>query len=122
MDRHALISRQDEILKEVAAIRSMKKGSVSMQRMGSTTDARAATYPVLTWKEQGRTKGMRLKSEQEVAWAQAAIEQHKRYTALCREYEELAEQLALLQRDADATASEAVLKKGLKSLRSNARK
>lgn len=114
-----LTQRQDDILKEIAAIRCMKKGSVTMQRFrqpADATDTASAVYPVLTWKEQGRSKGLRLKSEQEVAWAQAAVEQYKRYTALCREYEELGEQLALLQREADSVQSEA-LKKGLKSRR-----
>ena len=123
MDIPTLMRRQDEILRQIAAIRGMKKGSVTFQRFGAAKAATAAvSYPVLTWKEQGRTKGMRLKTEQEVAWAQEAVAQHKRYAALCREYEELAEQLALLQRDADTTAHAEAVKKGLKSQRSKARK
>lgn len=125
MDIPTIMRRQDEILSQIATIRSMKKGSITLGHSGAVKAAASASssaYPVLTWKEQGRSKGVRLKTRKEVAWAQSAVEQYKRYTALCREYEELAEQLALLQRDAGVTAPSEAEKKGLKSRRSSARK
>jgi hypothetical protein len=124
MNPDALTNRQDAILKELQTIRFMKKGSLSHQRWtASKGGARTVygPYPILTWKEQGRTKSLRLTTEEEVAWAQAAIGNYRRFVALCGEYEALAEQRALGQRTARTTSQEAE-KKGLKSRRKRKRK
>ncbi|MBI2425110.1 MAG: hypothetical protein HYV27_19955 [Candidatus Hydrogenedentes bacterium] len=118
MNTTALNQRQSGILRELTGIRFMKKGSVTFQcfkpKDSDGASAVRGPYPVLTWKEQGRTKSMRLRSSEDVAWAQEAIENYRRFTALCREFEELAERLALHQRDAGTAAAAEAGKKGLK--------
>lgn len=120
MDMSTINQRQRDIMNQLKQIRIMKKGSVTFQRYPVHHEAQAAgrmrgPYPVLTWKEEGRTKSIRLKTPGEVAWAQDAVENHKRFTALCHEYERLAEQLALGWRDHAVAASEEAGKKRIKS-------
>ncbi len=88
MDMAEIDRGQRDIMREMGRIRVMKKGCVTHQR-----------YPVLTWKERGRTKSMRLKTPAEVAWAENAVANYKRFTELRCAYERLAEQRALLERD-----------------------
>ena len=125
MESAAIAKRQRDIMHEIAQINVMKKGSVTFQRLG-TQDAGGESgrglYPLLTWKERGRTKSMRLKTRDEVAWAQDAVENYKRFTALCREYESLAEHLALLERDRFTGAAMEAEKKRFKSHTKSKRK
>lgn len=122
MDANTLERRQNDILRELHSIRCMKKGSIVHQqwpaeRSGKRPGTVYGPYPLLTWKEQGRTKSVRLKTPREVAWAEAAIENYRRFAELCREYEALAEQAALGQRTAQDSASNEAEKKGIKSRR-----
>jgi hypothetical protein len=118
MENAAIAERQRVIVHEIAQINVMKKGSVTFQRLGGQNDGGESgrgLYPLLTWKEQGRTKSMRLKTREEVAWAQDAVENYKRFTALCREYESLAEQRALFEREGHGAAVSEAEKKRSKS-------
>ena len=122
MDTQTLEQRQDQILKELVAIRAMTRGTVTHQTMrvgrrGKDQRVRGP-YPVLTWKEGGRTRSMRLRTPQEVAWAERAIGDYRRFAALCREYEELGELRALSQRPAVQSAPHEAQKRGFKSPRS----
>ena len=127
MNIRALAQRQQCILLEIAAIHAMKKGSVTHQRTvvkqtGKKTPDHNGPYPVLTWKEDGKTRSMRLKSDEEIRWAEQAIGNYRRFASLCREYEELGEQAALAQRQTPQTASVEAEKKGLNSRRTRTRK
>jgi len=99
MDPQAMVTRQEAIVREMTELRFMQKGTISRQRMPSSrggvlTGAMRGPYPVLTWKENGKTRSLRLKNEDEVAWAEQAVDNQRRFAALCREYQELGEQLA----------------------------
>lgn len=124
MDVASITERQNGIIQELGRIRIMKKGSVTFQRFAGGSDEGGArkSYPVFTWKEEGRTKSVRLKTPEEVAWAQDAVENYRRFMALCREYEHLAERLALNQRDQKTAATNEAEKKGLKSRKKPKRK
>lgn len=128
MDIQAIMDRQQAIAVEVSEIRFMQKGSISLQRMpsaqgGTQAEAMRGPYPILTWKEAGRTRSLRLKSKDEVAWAEQAVANHRRFAALCKEYQELGERIAHeLRRTPQDAASEEAVKKGLKSRSSKARK
>lgn len=122
MNTQTLEQQQDGILKELAAIRAMKKGTVTRQTMRIARRGKGrgvcGPYPVLTWKEGGRTRSMRLRTSQDVEWAEQAIGAYRRFAALCREYEHLGERRALSQRPAVQSASCEAQKKGRKSPRS----
>ena len=95
--------RREEILKEMRAIRAMRKGSVMEQYL--PVKQREKTEPVLrgpywlyTRKEKGRTVGRRL-SREEAEGVRGEVEAGHRFQALCREYEELTERLGELERE-----------------------
>ena len=123
MDTQTLERRQHEILSELSTLRAMKKGTVTHQRMRIRRrpkgEAVCGPYPVLTWKEAGQTHSLRLKAPDEVAWAEQAIGNYRRFAALCREYEHLGELRALGQRPGVQSASDEAQKKGRKSRRSS---
>ncbi len=121
MNMQAMLRRQQAIGRELTHIHFMQKGSISHQRVPSTrkgapVGTMRGPYPVLTWKEGGKTRSLRLKNEDEVAWAEQAVGNHRRFAALCREYQELGEGIAHQMRLApkDTKMVERV-KKGLKS-------
>lgn len=121
MDFKTLLERQDTITQELSQIRFMQKGTISHQRVpserrGAPAGAMRGPYPVLTWKEKGKTRSLRLKNNDEVTWAQQALNNHRRFVALCREYEELGERIACELRQSPTETSMAErIKKGLKS-------
>lgn len=128
MNVQTMLERQESLVRELTTIRFMQKGTISHQRVartgkGAPTKAMRGPYPILTWKQRGKTRSLRLKNEDEVAWAERAVGNHRRFVALCREYEELGEQLAhelrLSPNDSDMDNK---LKKGLKSQSSKAGK
>jgi hypothetical protein len=124
METQVLGQRQDQIVRELMAIRAMKKGTVTHQRARRRpkVETLCGPYPLLTWKEAGRTKSLRLTTPEDLVWAGQAVENYHRFVTLCREYERLAEHLALGQRPGTHSASEEALKKGRKSRRSKRRK
>lgn len=97
-------ARRKAILKEVNAMRSMKKGSINEQwfpviRHGKKTDLMRGPYPVLTYKANNKTVSRRLSSKSELQHARRAVDNHKRFVALCKEFEQLTEQLGELERE-----------------------
>ena len=127
MDSKVIQQRQQEIVEEFGTIGFMKKGSIVYQQMAAKQGAGEGAavhgpYPLLTWKEKGRTKSLRLKTPEEVAWAETAIANYRRFNALRQEYEELGEQAALAQRAVPAGASPEAQKKGLKRQKKPKRK
>jgi len=110
MDASALRERQEELLGQMAAIGAMKRGSVTHQRV-ERAGGRVAVHPLLSWKQGGRTRSVRLRSEEDLAWAEQAVRNHQRFVRLVREYEDIGEQLAMAQRE--SAASEEAVKKGL---------
>lgn len=128
MNVQAMLERQESLLRELTKIRFMQKGTISHQRVartgkGAPTKAMRGPYPILTWKQQGKTRSLRLKNADEVAWAEQAVDNHRRFVTLCREYEELGEQLARELRLSPNDANiDDKLKKGLKSRSSKAGK
>ena len=124
MNMQTMLRRQQTIGRELTGIHFMQKGTISHQRVPSTrggaqTGAMRGPYPVLTWKEGAKTRSLRLKNKDEVAWAEKAVGNHRHFAALCREYRELGERIAHELRLApkDTEMAERV-KRGLKS-RSN---
>ena len=101
-----LEQRRRAILEQMAAIRSMRRGTVNQQYLRVPHKGRASPklcgpYFVLTGKRAGRTVSQRLTSPQQVAAARADIAAHQRFVELCKEFEQLTEQLGQLERAGD---------------------
>lgn len=119
-----LETQRNAVLAEIIAIRSMKRGTINEQflkvpRKGKREPALRGPYYVLSRKEGRRTVSQRLKSPTELEQAQRDVAAHKRFVELCRQFEQLTEQLGELERRTGDTAPE---KKRRRSRSSKTRK
>jgi len=109
--------RRDAILEQMQGIRSMERGSITEQYLkvahkGKKEPVRKGPYYVFSRREGNKTVGYRLKTPEELTRARWDVEAHKEFRKLCRQFEELTEQLGRLSRD------EGVEGKGKKKRRS----
>ncbi len=94
--------RREALLREMAGIRSMRRGTISEQYLrvphkGQARPARCGPYYVLARWEGGKTVSRRLSTPQQVAQARADVAARQRFVAVCQEYERLTEQLGQLE-------------------------
>ena len=113
---HELEARRTQVLRELAAIRSLRKGSLNEQwfpvvRGAKKTGQRRGPYYVWTYKGGNRTVSERLKGEQAVAYARRQAQDYRRFKDLCAQLEQLTQQLGEAERQ-EGLEQEA-LKKGL---------
>lgn len=109
MDVYALRKRQQELLAEIAGISAMKRGTITSQQV-ERAGGRVVVHPLLSWKEAGKTRSVRLRSREDLAWAEQAVANRQRFVQLVEEYADVGEQLALAQRE--QSASKEAQKKG----------
>ncbi len=88
-----LEEKRERVLEQMRAIRSMRRGSVTEQYLkvphkGKRKPVVRGPYWVYTWKEGGKTVGQRL-SREEAAQIKKDVEAHKKFVALCKEFETL---------------------------------
>jgi transposase len=119
---HELEARRNQVLQELGAIRSLRKGNLNEQwlpvvRDGKKTKKLRGPYFVWSYKVGTKTVSERVSGEQTVALARQDAANYRRFRELCAELEQLIAQLGEAERQPD-TASDEALKKGLKS-RSN---
>lgn len=108
MDRiEELDAKRDAILGELRSIRSMKRGTVNEQFLyilhkGLEHPVKRGPYYVLSRYEpaQKKTLSWRLTTPEELEQARRDVAAHKRYIALCEEFEHLTERLGELERGA----------------------
>jgi len=89
----SLDEKRERVLEQMRALRSMRRGSVTEQYLkvrhkGKRKPVVRGPYWVYTWKEGGKTVGQRL-SQEEAAQVKKDVEAHKKFVALCREFETL---------------------------------
>lgn len=106
-----LEKRREQVLEQMRSIRSMKRGTISEQyfpvvRGGKPSGERRGPYYVLSRREGERTVSRRLRSAGEVRQAREAIDAHRRFVDLCKEYEELTERLGEWEGSAPAVPGE----------------
>ncbi|MBI4832528.1 MAG: hypothetical protein HY801_13465, partial [Candidatus Lindowbacteria bacterium] len=98
-------------------IRSMERGSINEQFLkvahkGKKEPVLRGPYYVISRREGNKTVGYRLTTSEELSRAREDVGRHKRFQALCQEFERLTEQLGRLEREL-SEAEEG--KRGLKS-------
>lgn len=94
--------RRNEVLQQMLAIRSMRRGTVNEQYLhvphkGQSDPARCGPYYVFSRKEGGRTVSQRLPAAQ-VQQARDDVAAHRHFVEFCQEFERLTEQLAQVER------------------------
>ena len=96
--------RRNAILEEMKSIRSLRRGSINEQYFQAHLQGRKdpvlrGPYYVLSRREGGKTVSRRLRTESELEQARRDVASHKRFMALCREFEELTEGLGELEQE-----------------------
>jgi len=107
---------RESVLERMRQIRCMERGSITKQfinvpQKGKKERAVRGPYYSITRRQANHTIGYRLKTDEELERAQKDVEAHKRFQALCREFERLTERLGRLEREMGEAEEE---KKGLK--------
>lgn len=122
---HDLEARRKQVLTELAAIRSLRKGSLNEQwfpilRNGKKTGEVRGPYFIWSYKVGKKTVSERIKDQAAVTWAKENTGNYRRFKELCAEFEELTAELGELERKKGRGAD--LLKKRLKSRSNKAKK
>ena len=100
-----LEERRIRILKEMGMVRSMKRGTINEQYLkvklkGKKEPVLRGPYYVFSRREGNKTVSRRLRPGEELEQARRDISAHKKFVELCREFEQLTEELSeLIRRD-----------------------
>jgi hypothetical protein len=94
----ALRKRREEILKELAGLEQIRRGSVTQQYFEGTrkdgTKTRRGPYPLLTFKEKGKTVSRRIKDSQVESVYESQIQGFRRFQELTGELVGIGEQIS----------------------------
>ena len=107
----AIEARREAIAKEMCSIRSLRRGTINEQflkvrQAGRKEPLARGPYYVLSRYEGGRTVSQRLAQGEELQQARKDVAEHKRFVALCKEFEELTERLGQMEREGVGFAEE----------------
>ena len=97
-------SRRLAVLENIKAIRSMRRGAITEQffpvlRKGQKQAARRGPYYVFTRHQGSKTVSRRLTTPRALQQTREDIDAFKRFQALCREYEQITENLGQLEQE-----------------------
>jgi len=97
--------RREQILEQLRQIRSLQRGTINQQYLkvphkGEKEPVLRGPYYVLSRNVQGKTLSRRLTSLTELEQTQRDVAVYRQFVQLCREYEQLTEQLGELERAA----------------------
>jgi hypothetical protein len=103
--------RRDEILEQIRAIRSMRRGTLNeqflkVQHKGKDKPVARGPYYVLSRRQEGKTVSQRLTSPEELKQTQKDVEAYKRFVELCKQFEELTERLGQMERESEEMQQE----------------
>lgn len=106
-----VLARRHAVVEQMLAIRSMWRGSISEQYLkvrhkGRAEPVRRGPYYVLSRRQGDTTVSRRLTSPEALDQARRDVAAHRRFVALCKEFEALTEQLGQLERDAQQVPQE----------------
>ena len=98
--------RREQVLQQLRELRALRRGTINEQFLKTKSRKTGEVvlngpYYVLSRKEGKKTISRRLKPGEELDQARQDVAEHKRFLGLCKELEELTEQLG------DATRSDA---------------
>jgi hypothetical protein len=114
-----LEARRLAILDEIRSLGPMRRGTINeqffpAQRQGVKLQSLRGPYYVMSRREGHKIVSRRLTSPEELEQARSDIAAYKKFQSLCQEYEQVAEQLADLQRTAEPKKKR--LKSGLNKI------
>lgn len=97
----SLSSQWNDVVVQIAALGPMRAGSVCQQkvkyRAKDGTEQANGPYPILTCKQGGKTRTIRLRSGEETEIASAQIANFRRFQQLSRELVRIGREMADLQ-------------------------
>jgi hypothetical protein len=102
-----LEARRLALLEEFSSFHSMRRGTINEQFFdvrlkGQAQAVRRGPYYVLSRREGDKTVSRRLTTPEALEQARKDTAAHKRFHALCREFEEVIEKLGQLERTTEA--------------------
>ncbi len=106
-----VLARREAVVRQMLAMRSMWRGSISEQYLwvrhkGRVEPVRRGPYYVLSRRQGDKTVSRRLTSPQALEEARRDVAAHRRFVALCKEFEALTEQLGQIERTIQEGAPE----------------